>query len=75
MLDWEATVGYWLGVTAAALSFVGVYLAAVASVGWVLGIALGWIPAGLAAVAMFFLFKYLWWLVLLAALIIFAALS
>ena len=33
----------------AAIVTFGVYVAAVASVGWVIGLALGWIPVGIAA--------------------------
>ena len=72
MLKWEESVGLWLGALAAVAAFGGVYIAAVGSAGWVVGIALGWIPAVLAAVASFLLFRYLWWLVLLAVLIFFA---
>jgi hypothetical protein len=53
-------VGFPVGWIAAAVTFVGVYVAAVNSVGWVIGIALGWIPAGIAAVIVGWLVDVLW---------------
>jgi hypothetical protein len=50
----------------AGLVFIIVYVKAVQSVGWVIGIALGWIPAALAAVIAYGAIRYLWWLLLLA---------
>jgi hypothetical protein len=49
-----------LGGLSAVITFFAVYWAAVESVGWVIGIALGWIPAQLAALFCFFAVKYLW---------------
>jgi len=65
-----AMIGMAIGGLAAVITFICVYIAAVGSVGWVFGIALGWIPAGLAGWIAFFLGRYLWWL---AAIIIFWA--
>jgi hypothetical protein len=62
------TTGVVLGVIAGLAAFVGVFAAAVGSAGWVVGIALGWIPAGLAAALAFFTFRYLWWLALILGL-------
>lgn len=39
-----------VGTLLAAITFIGVWVAAVSSAGWVVGLALGWIPAYLAAV-------------------------
>ncbi len=58
-------IGLFVGPIAAVLAFVGVYIAAVNSIGWVIGIALGWIPAGLAAVLAYFVFRYLWFALLI----------
>lgn len=44
------------------IAFFAIYIAAVGSVGWVIGIAIGWIPAYLGALLTFFLLRYLWWL-------------
>jgi hypothetical protein len=55
---------YWTGIVigslAALVTFIVVYVAAVGSVGWVIGIALGWIPAGLAAALAGTLVRWLW---------------
>jgi hypothetical protein len=59
---WFAIAGMIVGWLAAVITFIAVYIAAVGSVGWVIGIALGWIPAGLAAGLAYLLFRYLWWL-------------
>ena len=57
---WYSTVGIVIGGLAGAIAYISVCIAAVRSVGWVVGIALGWIPAGLAAALAFFLGRYLW---------------
>jgi len=66
----------WTGLLAAAAAFIVVYAAAVSSVGWVIGIALGWIPAYLASCLAFFLVRvFLWFAVLgLLAVVFFLAL-
>jgi hypothetical protein len=43
------------------VAFLVVYLAAIDSAGWVIGIALGWIPAFFAAATAFFIGRHLWW--------------
>ena len=62
------TIGLYTGGIGALITFVSVYIAAVASVGWVFGIALGWIPAWLAAMVAFVALRYLWWILVLALL-------
>lgn len=53
-------IGMLLGGVTALVTFIAVYIAAVGSVGWVIGIALGWIPAGLAAAIAGTLVRWLW---------------
>jgi hypothetical protein len=67
--------GTFLGALGAIAAFLGVYAAAVASVGWVIGLALGWVAAGIAASITFAVVKYLWPLALLAALWIWASIA
>lgn len=62
---WFSITGIIVGLFAAGITFIAVYIAAVASVGWVVGIALGWIPASLAASLAFLIGRYLWWLAVL----------
>jgi hypothetical protein len=52
--------GYFIGWLAAIITFIAVYIAAIRSVGWVIGIALGWIPAGIAAAIVGWLVGALW---------------
>ena len=65
------------GGCAALVAFVGVYVAAVSSVGWVIGIALGWIPAMLAALLAGFVvyvaFRFFWMIILLGGLVFIAS--
>jgi hypothetical protein len=53
-----ATTGYVIGGLTALITFVCVYIAAIGSVGWVFGIALGWIPDGLKRNEEYL--RYLW---------------
>ena len=53
-------IGLLFGWLAGIITFVAVYIAAVGSVGWVIGIALGWIPSMLAAGLAYFIFRWLW---------------
>lgn len=62
--DWFDNTGMVIGSLAGLITFIIVYIAAVGSVGWVFGIALGWIPAGLASGLAYLIFRYLWWLLL-----------
>jgi hypothetical protein len=62
---WIAGIGLLIGVIAWLVTFLAVYVAAVDSAGWVVGIALGWIPATMAGGVAFFLFRYLWWAIAL----------
>jgi len=55
-------IGTFAGIVGALLVFVTVYVASIGYSGWVVGIALGWIPAILAALVAGFLLRYLWWL-------------
>jgi hypothetical protein len=64
-------IGFILGALAGVITFVGVYIAAVASVGWVFGIALGWIPAMLAGAIAHGLFQWLWPLIAIAAIVVY----
>ena len=57
-----ALIGAFSGIVGALLVFLAVYAAAIGYSGWVVGIALGWIPAILASLAAGILFRYLWWL-------------
>lgn len=57
---WYGIGGSILGLLGGAITFIAIYVAAVGSVGWVIGIALGWIPAYLGAVAAFIFLRYLW---------------
>jgi hypothetical protein len=54
-------IGGLVGGLGGLVAFVAVYLAAIESAGWVVGIALGWIPAFLVAAIVYFLGRYLWW--------------
>jgi hypothetical protein len=56
-----AVIGGLVGGLGGIVTFLVVYLAAIDSVGWVIGIALGWIPAFLAAAVVYFVGRYLWW--------------
>ena len=60
-------IGQFLGAIGTLIVYFGVWLAAADSAGWVIGIALGWIPAAIAAGIAYFVLRYLWWLFLLIA--------
>lgn len=53
-------IGTLIGALAGIATFLGVYVLAVDSVGWAAGIALGWIPAVIAAAVVAVLLRYLW---------------
>jgi hypothetical protein len=53
-------VGTVLGILGACIAFLGVYVAAIELNGWVIGIALALATAGFAAMAAFFILRYLW---------------
>lgn len=57
---WYGIGGSILGFLGGAVTFMAIYVAAVGSVGWVIGIALGWFPAYLGALACFVFLRYLW---------------
>lgn len=59
------SIGGLAGLFGGAVAFIAVYVAAIGAAGWVIGIALGWIPALLAAFLIGLLCRYLWWLVLI----------
>lgn len=58
--SWYGIGGNIFGFLGGAVSFIAIYIAAVSSVGWVIGIAIGWIPAYLGAFACFLFLRYLW---------------
>lgn len=63
MSDPETTyefVSYIIGWVCGAVIFIAVMIAAIGSVGWVIGIALGWIPALLAGTIAAFALRYIW---------------
>jgi hypothetical protein len=53
-------IGGLLGALGACIAFFGAYVAAINSTGWVIGLALGWITAWLAAVVAFVICRNLW---------------
>jgi hypothetical protein len=58
-------IGSLLGATGALIAFFSVYMAAINSNGWVIGIALGWLTAWLVAAVTFAALRYLWPLLVL----------
>lgn len=58
--DWYGLVGSILGGLVGIIAFIGVMIAACKEAGWVIGIALGWIPAGIVAVIAGGLVRFLW---------------
>ncbi len=57
---WYWAAGNALGSIGGIIAFIWIYIAAVGSVGWVIGIALGWIPAILGALLCYVLLRLLW---------------
>jgi hypothetical protein len=57
---WYWATGDVIGSIGGLIAFVWICFAAINSVGWVVGIALGWIPAGLGALACYLLVRILW---------------
>jgi hypothetical protein len=53
-------IGGLLGAVGACVAFFGAYVAAINSTGWVIGLAVGWITAWLAAVVAFVILRHLW---------------
>lgn len=53
-------IGSLLGAVGACIAFLGAYVAAINSAGWVIGLAVGWITAWLAAVIAFVILRHLW---------------
>ena len=67
---WFARIGLvasWIGWVGA---FLGVYIAAIGYAGWVIGLALGWMPALLAALAASAVLRHSWWRIAIAAAIV-----
>ncbi len=64
--DFVDTAGAVIGGIAAMVTFIAIMIAAINSVGWVIGIALGWIPACLGCGIAYALFRYLWWVLAIA---------
>jgi hypothetical protein len=67
---WFADIGMAAGEIAWVVAFLAVYIAAVGSAGWVIGIAMRWIPASLAAPAAFLVLRYLWPVIFIVALVL-----
>jgi hypothetical protein len=63
-----STFGEILGFICGAAAFLIVYAAAISSVGWVIGLALGWVAAGIAASLAYLAGKHLWPLAVVAGL-------
>jgi len=59
-----------IGCIAGFVVFFVAYLAAVGSAGWVIGGALGWIPAGIASMVTYFVCRYLWPVVLVVIVLV-----
>ena len=57
---WYFTAGNVIGGLGGLIAFIWICIAAVGSVGWVVGIALGWIPAALGALVCYLLLRLLW---------------
>ena len=53
-------IGTLIGALMGIATFLAVYTLAIDSVGWTAGIALGWIPAAIAAAVVAVLLRYLW---------------
>jgi hypothetical protein len=53
-------IGTLIGALTGIATFLAVYTLAIDSVGWAAGIALGWIPAVIAAAVVAVLLRYLW---------------
>ena len=53
-------IGNLVGALVGIAAFLAVYRLAIDSVGWAAGIALGWIPAAIAAAVIAVLLRYLW---------------
>ena len=70
--DWYGLIGTIAGCLAALVTFIGIYIAAANSeIGWVVGLVLGWFPAGIAAVIVFWLVRSLWIVAALGAVFLF----
>lgn len=57
---WYWTTGQVIGTVGSIIAFFAIYAAAIGSVGWVIGIALGWVAASLGAAACYYLTRLLW---------------
>lgn len=57
---WYWNAGTIIGSLAGIVTFIAIYIAAVGSVGWVIGIALGWVPAALGSIVCYILVRLLW---------------
>jgi hypothetical protein len=65
------STGKGLGAIGAVIVYFGIWIAAADSAGWVIGIALGWIPAAILAAISYAVLRYMWWLVLLIGIYLF----
>jgi len=67
---WFARIGVVAGWGGFVAAFLAVYIAAIALVGWIFGLALGWIPAFPAAwIASVLLRQHWWWIAIAAAIV------
>lgn len=57
---WYWNAGNIIGTIASIVTFIAIYIAACGKAGWVIGIALGWIPALIGGVLCYMLVKLLW---------------
>lgn len=57
---WYWNAGNIIGTLAGIVTFIAIYIAACGEAGWVIGIALGWIPALIGSVLCYMLAKLLW---------------
>lgn len=57
---WYGATGNVIGGLGGLVAFIAIYIAAVASVGWVVGLALGWVAASLGCIVAFLLLRFLW---------------
>jgi hypothetical protein len=52
--------GTWHGVIAEAVAFIGAWIYCISTSGFLLGFGLGWLPAGILAYIVFWVFTFLW---------------
>jgi glycerol-3-phosphate acyltransferase PlsY len=65
----------WIGLITGAIVFIAVYIAAIASIGWVVGIALGWVAAGAAGYITYNVCRRWWTWVIISIIALFIMLG